>query len=66
MAIASVRPGGLLWISYPKRSAKVETDMTRDIGWETIDAAGWQGVTQIAIDATWSALRFRPAAEVGR
>jgi hypothetical protein len=27
---------------------------------------GWSPVTQIAIDDTWSALRFRPSGDVGR
>lgn len=27
-AIAAVREGGVLWISYPKKSSKVSTDLT--------------------------------------
>lgn len=49
-----------------KRSSGVETDITRDVGWQALREAGWRPVTQIAIDATWSALRFRPADQVGR
>lgn len=66
VAFAAVRPGGIVWIAYPKLSSGVKTDITRDVGWETVDAAGWKGVTQIAVDATWSALRFRPEDEVGK
>lgn len=66
VAVAALRPGGLLWFCYPKRGAGVETDINRDRGWETMDAAGYQGVAQVSVDATWSALRFRPAAEVGK
>jgi hypothetical protein len=65
-AIQAVKAGGILWVAYPKRSSKVETDITRDIGWETMDAANWRGVAQVSIDDTWSALRFRPADEVGK
>ena len=65
-ALAAVKPGGLLWISYPKRSSKVETDLTRDVGWQSVTEAGWQAVAQIAIDETWAATRFKPAVEVGR
>jgi hypothetical protein len=64
-AVAAVRPGGRLWVSYPKRSSKVPTDLTRDVGWEPLVDAGWVAVTQISVDEVWSALRFRPAAEVG-
>ena len=63
-ALAAVKPGALLWIMYPKKSGSIKTDITRDTGWETVDEAGWLGVTQISIDDTWSALRFRPRAEI--
>lgn len=65
-AINAVKAGGLLWISYPKKTGKIKTDITRDFGWETVEHAGWVGVTQIAIDETWSALRFRPKDDVGK
>lgn len=65
-AIAAVKEGGLLWISYPKKSSGVETDLTRDIGWKVVEDAGWGGVAQVAIDETWSALRFKPEATVAR
>jgi hypothetical protein len=63
-AMAALRPGGLLWIAYPKKSAKTGADITRDDGWGVIVAAGLRPVTQVAIDETWSALRFRPVADV--
>jgi hypothetical protein len=65
-AIRAVKPDGLLWISYPKRSSKIKTDLSRDHGWEVIENAGLEGVTLIAIDEVWSAMRFRPAERVGK
>jgi hypothetical protein len=65
-ALRAVKHDGLLWISYPKRSSKVETDISRDIGWDVIKQAGLRPVTQVSIDAVWSALRFRPAERVGK
>jgi len=53
---------GVLWISYPKGGTK--TDINRDRGWETIKNLGLRPVSQIAIDETWSALRFRPIESV--
>ncbi|GAB4459307.1 MAG: hypothetical protein OHK0037_04430 [Elainellaceae cyanobacterium] len=44
----------------------MKTDLTRDIGWDVVTKAGLKGVAQVAIDETWSALRFRPVDEVGR
>jgi hypothetical protein len=63
-AIRAVREGGVLWISYPKRTAKVDTDLTRDVGWETVKGAGLRPVSQVSVDEVWSALRFRPADQV--
>jgi hypothetical protein len=60
-ATAAVKPGGMVWISYPKGGA---SELKRDMLHDAI--TGWQPVTQIAIDETWSALRFRPDAEVGK
>jgi hypothetical protein len=59
-ALAAIKPDGVLWIAYPKQSARVKTDITRDRGWEPVTTAGLRPVTQIAIDETWSALRWRP------
>jgi hypothetical protein len=64
-AIQLVKPGGLLWISYPKQSSKVPTDINRDILWKIFPDSEWRPVTQISIDVVWSALRFRPKSEVG-
>ena len=65
MAIKLVKPGGLLWISYPKLSSKVPTDLSRNVLWEVFPNKEWRPVTQISIDEVWSALRFRPKSEVG-
>jgi hypothetical protein len=63
-ALRAVKPDGLVWISYPKRASGVETDLTRDVGWETVKGQGLRPVRQISVDDTWSALRFRPADQV--
>lgn len=60
-AIAAVKRDGLLWIAYPKGSSGVKTDVNRDKLWPIPHKLGWKPVRQIAIDETWSALRFRPA-----
>jgi len=60
----ALKDGGVFWISYPKRSSKVETDITRDKGWDALTKASWRPVAQVSIDDTWSALRFRPVADV--
>lgn len=50
----------LLWIAYPKKSSKnYQSDITRDDGWQILGELKMEPVRQIAIDADWSALRFR-------
>ncbi len=65
-AIAATRPRGMLWIAWPKKTAKLPIDLTRDTLWPRVHETGWNGVAAISIDETWSALRFRPNDEVGR
>jgi hypothetical protein len=62
-AIDAVRTGGILWIAWPKKSAKVTTDLTRDTLWSLVEPAGWGPVASVAIDETWSGLRFKPGVE---
>lgn len=50
----------VLWFCYPKLSSGVKSDLTRDAGWQALADAGWRGVASVAIDDTWSGLRFRP------
>ena len=48
------------WFAYPKKSSKnYQSDITRDTGWQVLGDAGKEPVRQVAIDADWSALRFR-------
>ena len=58
-------PNALVWISYPKKTSKIEGDLSRDVIREAMSAAGWRAVSIVAIDEVWSALRFRPAGQVG-
>lgn len=64
-ALKSVRDGGLLWVCYPKGGSKAGTDLNRDLLWEELGKVGLTGVTLVSVDDTWSAMRFRPATEVG-
>jgi hypothetical protein len=64
--LARFRPGDRLWFAYPKKSGRIPATISRDNGWEALAARDFLPVTQIAIDANWSALRFRPRSEIGR
>ncbi len=54
----AVFPDGGCWIAWPKKSAKVPTDMTEDVVRELALPLGLVDNKVCAIDATWSALRL--------
>jgi len=58
-------PNALVWISYPKKTSRTNSNLSRDIIREAMCGAGWRAVSIVAIDEVWSALRFRPAGQVG-
>ena len=50
----------VLWMVYPKgTSKKYKCEFNRDSGWSVLGAAGFEPVRMVAIDADWSAVRFR-------
>src|SRR5262245_621266 len=55
----AAREDRLAWIAYPK-AGRLGTDLNRDILWQRLLSRGVQGVRQVALDDTWSAMRFRP------
>lgn len=63
-AVQQLKDDGLLWFAYPKRSSGVDTDISRDHGWQPITDMGYRPVRQVSLSAVWSALRFREAARV--
>jgi hypothetical protein len=59
-AIQAARDDRLAWIAYPK-GGQLGTDLNRDSLARAVSELGVQPVRQVALDGTWSALRFRPA-----
>lgn len=58
--IPMLNEDALFWITYPKQSSKVKTDINRDILWKMLDdTTAYRPVSNVAIDDKWSALRFR-------
>jgi Bacteriocin-protection, YdeI or OmpD-Associated len=56
-----VKPGIIVWVYYPKSTSKLQTDLSRDKGWESLLAEGdkltW--ISLISFDDTWSVFGFR-------
>ncbi len=59
-ALSAVVDDGLLWFAYPKKSGPLQSDLSRDSGWEPLFEAGFDSVAQISVDETWTGFRFRP------
>ncbi len=62
--LQSAAPGALVWITYPKKTSGVDSDLSREAVWAAMEGTGWRPVSQIAIDDVWSALRFRPTQDM--
>jgi hypothetical protein len=58
--VLALKAESLLWVCFPKGSSKIQTDLTRDEGWESLQQAGLKWVTLISVDDTWSAFALRP------
>lgn len=54
----------VVWVAYPKKASGISTDLSQMIGWSLFEKQDWLPVRQVAIDANWSALRFRPKSEI--
>jgi hypothetical protein len=53
-----MEPAAGLWVAWPKKAAKLETDMTEDVVREIALPTGLVDNKVCAIDATWSGLRL--------
>ena len=62
-AAKALKPESMLWISFPKGSSKIQTDLTRDKGWESLRALDLKWITLVSVNETWSAFALRPYKE---
>ena len=53
-----IAPSGFVWVSWPKKAAKVETDITEDVVREIALPLGLVDVKVCAIDDIWSGLKL--------
>lgn len=54
----ALAPAGMLWVSWPKRSSGVPTDLTEDVIRAIGLAHGLVDVKVAAVDDVWSGLKF--------
>ena len=62
---AALEEDAVLWVCYPKGGAKAGTDLDRDILHAAMEKHELSGVSLVAFDETWSAMRFRAPEDVG-
>ncbi|HYD80711.1 MAG TPA: DUF3052 family protein [Paucimonas sp.] len=55
---ARLKPDGMIWVSWPKKSSKVPTDITEDTIRDIALPLGLVDVKVCAIDETWSGLKL--------
>ena len=53
---------GVFWMAYPKgTSKKYKADINRDTGHALMEKLGFMGVSLVALDEDWSAMRYKKA-----
>ena len=62
-AARALKPESILWISFPKGTSKIQTDLTRDKGWDVLKQLGLKWLVLVSVDDTWSAFGLRPYRE---
>lgn len=53
-----IEQNGMIWISWPKKSSKVETDITEDVIRNIALKNGLVDIKVCAVDETWSGLKL--------
>ena len=51
-------PNGAIWVSWPKKAARADTDLTEDVIREIALPTGLVDIKVCAIDETWSGLKL--------
>jgi hypothetical protein len=59
-AVNALKPESMLWISFPKGTSKIQTDLTRDKGWDTLRNLDLKWINLISVNELWSAFSLRP------
>ena len=51
-------PNGMVWVSWPKKAAKIKTDITEDVIRNYALSIGLVDIKVCAVDQTWSGLKL--------
>jgi hypothetical protein len=53
-----VKPSGVIWVSWPKKSARVPTDITEDVIRDIALPMGYVDIKVCAVNEIWSGLKL--------
>ena len=53
-----MKPNAAIWVSWPKKSSKVPTDLTEDVIREIALPMGLVDIKVCAVDEVWSGLKL--------
>jgi len=54
-----LKPSGIIWLCYPKLTSKLKSDLNRDTIYPYYLKLGYQTVSMISINETWSAMKMK-------
>jgi hypothetical protein len=55
---SALRPDATIWVSWPKKTSKVPTDITEDVIRDVALPMGFVDIKVCAVDDTWSGLKL--------
>ena len=55
-----LKPDAVFWVTYPKKSSGIESDLEMMGSWEEPAKYGLRTVAAAAVNETWTAIRLRP------
>jgi hypothetical protein len=58
--VGALKPASMLWFTFPKGTSKIQTDLTRDKGWDALQQVDLKWVNLVSVNDTWSAFAVRP------
>lgn len=59
LIVSSTKDQGIIWFAFPKGTSKIQTDLTRDKGWEKLMALNYKWLSLISLNDQWSAFAVK-------
>jgi hypothetical protein len=60
VVVPVLKPDAIFWVTYPKKSSGIESDLEMMGSWDEPAKYGLRTVAAAAVNETWTAIRLRP------